>query len=272
MTALAGRIAIVSGASRGVGRAYALALAAAGARVMALARSAEGDPATPGTLAELAAAGRAAAFDIAVCRCDVQDEASIATAVAQTIDRFGGVDILINNAVSAIHQFDALAVPPDEWDDTFRVNVRAPYAFMRACVPQMIARGGGSIVNITSGAAGATKPGMGAHGFPAYAVTKAALERLTTYFAADYADAGIAVNAVSPGNVGYYTRDGAEPDLAYWGDPMVHLAAQRPADGFTGRILHTYDYGRSWGPTPPPPLTDAIRDMLRASGAPVPEA
>lgn len=266
---LDGRIAIVSGASRGVGRTYALALAEAGARVLALARSAEGDPAVPGTLAELAATATARGLTIEPRACDVGDESSIASAVAHAAKRFGGVDILINNAVSAIRQFNALAVPPEEWDATFRVNVRAPYAFMRECIPHMIARGGGSIVNITSGAAGVTKPGMGAHGFPAYAVTKAALERLTTYFAAEHAEAGIAVNAVSPGNVGYYTRDDAEPDAAYWGDPMVHLAAQRPADGLTGRILHTYEYGRSWGPDGARPLTDAIRDMLRVSGAPI---
>lgn len=269
MTALAGKVAIVSGASRGVGRAYALALAEAGARVMALARSADGDPTVPGTLAELVATGRAAGLDIAACRCDAGDETSIASAVEQTAGAFGGIDILVNNAVAAIHKFDALAVPAEEWDGTFRVNVRAPYAFMQAVIPQMIARGGGAIVNITSGAAGRTRPGMGAHGYPAYAVTKAALERLTTYFAAEYAEAGIAVNAVSPGNVGYYTRDGAEPDRAYWGPPIVHLAAQRPADGLSGEIVHTYEYGRSWGPSAERPMTDAIRDMLRVSGAPV---
>jgi NAD(P)-dependent dehydrogenase (short-subunit alcohol dehydrogenase family) len=263
---LAGRVAIVSGASRGVGRTYALALAGAGAAVMALARSAEGDPAAPGTLAELKATAAARGLTIEACGCDVGDEASIVAAVARTVAAFGGVDILVNNAVAAIHRFDALAVPPEEWDATFRVNLRAPYAFLRESVPHMIARGGGAIVNITSGAAGVTRPGMGAHGFPAYAVTKAALQRLTTYFAAEYAAAGIAVNAVSPGNVGYYTRDGAEPDPAYWGGPIVHLAAQRPADGLTGRILHTYEFGRSWGPQPGPARTDAIRDMLRVSG------
>jgi citronellol/citronellal dehydrogenase len=83
---LAGRIAIVSGANRGVGRTYALALAA-GAKVMALARSADGDPTIPGTLAELVTTGRAAGLTIAARRCDIGDEADIRHAVEQTVDR-----------------------------------------------------------------------------------------------------------------------------------------------------------------------------------------
>jgi citronellol/citronellal dehydrogenase len=84
---LAGRIAIVSGANRGVGRTYALALAGAGAKVMALARSADGDPTIPGTLAELVTTGRAAGLTIAARLCDIGDEADIRHAVEQTVDR-----------------------------------------------------------------------------------------------------------------------------------------------------------------------------------------
>jgi NAD(P)-dependent dehydrogenase (short-subunit alcohol dehydrogenase family) len=140
----------------------------------------------------------------------------------------------------------------------------------------MIERGGGSIINITSGAAGFTRPGVGAHeGFMAYGVSKAALERLTLYFSAEFEQDNIAVNAISPGFVGRpgaaeggYMAQGEEPDLEFWGDPLVHLAQQRPQDGFTGKIVHTYQFGRSWGPKPeqPPQWNEHIRAILRDAG------
>lgn len=266
---LAGKVAIVSGASRGVGRAYAIALARAGARVMALARTAQGDPTVPGSLAELEHTAREAGLTIATTACDVSDEDSICAAVARTVELFGGVDVLLNNAVASINQFKVLDVPSREWEAAFAVNVRGNYLFMREAIPQMLARGGGSIINITSGAAQhSTRPGQGTHGFPAYSVTKAALERLTTYFAAEFVDKGVAVNAVSPGHVAYYIRDGKTPDLSFWGEPIIWLAEQRPPEGLTGQVLHTYQYGRSWGPRPanPPQWDEDIIHILKEAG------
>jgi NAD(P)-dependent dehydrogenase (short-subunit alcohol dehydrogenase family) len=138
---------------------------------------------------------------------------------------------------------------------------------MRESIPQMIARGGGSIVNITSGSAQVTEKGAPAHGFPTYAVTKAALERLTTYFAAEFAESNVAVNAVSPGHVARYIDSGREPEPRFWGPPVLHLAAQRPRDGGrTGQVLHTYEFGRSWGPRPssPPTWDSELTAILRA--------
>lgn len=265
---LSGKVAIVSGASRGVGRAYAIALARAGAKVMALARTAEGDPTVPGSLAELEKAARDAGLTVATQGCDVRDEDSIRKVVSRTVELFGGLDVLLNNAVWEISSFNVLEVSPHEWESAFSVNVRAPYAFMREAIPHMRAHGG-SIINITSGAANhSTVPGSGAHGYPAYSVTKAALERMTTYFAAEFRDEGIAVNAVSPGHVAYYIRDGRVPDLTFWGEPILHLAEQRPPEGMTGQILHTYQYGRGWGPAPanPPQWDEEIVHILREAG------
>jgi NAD(P)-dependent dehydrogenase (short-subunit alcohol dehydrogenase family) len=267
--ALEGKVALVSGASRGVGRTYALALAEAGANVIALARSLEGEPTRLGSLTEVVATARQSGLQVAALACDLRDEANIAEVVQQAVASLGGVDILVNNAVWTIRGFNPLAVPKDDWDGAMRVNVRGTYVFMREVVPHMLARGGGSIINITSGSAGVTARGSGAHdGFLAYGVSKAALERLTTYFAAEFADRNIAVNAISPGHVSRYLESRREPDRAFWGEPIVHLGMQRPPDGLTGRILHTYGYGRAWGPTPPtPPLWDPdIVAILRDAG------
>jgi NAD(P)-dependent dehydrogenase (short-subunit alcohol dehydrogenase family) len=267
---LTGQLALVVGASRGVGRAYTLALVAAGAHVVATARSVAGDAAQIGSLAEVVAAGRELGGRVTALACDLTDEASIVRAVEQTVANFGGADILVNNAKWGAGRFDPLAVPEDEWTNTMNVNVRGAYVFMREVVPTMVARGGGSIVNITSAAAGVTQPGSGAHdGVLAYGVSKAALERLTTYFAAEYADRNLAVNALSPGNVARYMESGREPDLRYWGEPLVHLAEQRSETGMTGRVLHTYEFGRSWGPAfeTPPEWDDDIVAMLSEAGA-----
>jgi citronellol/citronellal dehydrogenase len=264
---LAGKVALVSGASRGVGRVYALALAEAGAQVVATARSLTGDPKTPGTLAELVATAREAGGQVTALACDLESEANIVHTVQTTIANFGGVDILVNNAVWPARGIKTLAVSEEEWAATMKVNVRGPYAFMREVIPSMTARGGGSIINLTTRSAHVTKLGAGSHdGLLIYGVSKAALERLTTFFAAQFEPRNIAVNAISPGHVTTYSeRSGKEPDLRYWGDPIVHLAGVRPNGGFTGKILHTYRYGREWGPVPetPPQWDEHILGILR---------
>jgi NAD(P)-dependent dehydrogenase (short-subunit alcohol dehydrogenase family) len=269
---LEGKVAIVSGASRGVGRAYALALAEAGAKVVALARSLEGDPKTLGNLAEVAATARAAGGEIAVFACDLLQDASIVEAVSKAVETYGGVDVVVNNAVWPVRGHKTLSVPEEEWVNAFKVNVQGPYAFMREAIPHMLQRGGGAIVNITTASAGFTRPGHGGHdGLLTYGVTKAAAEKLTTFFGANYESRNIAVNAVSPGHVASYMENsGDEPDVLYWGAPVVHLARQRPKEGgLSARILHTYGYGRSWGPRPatPPQLNENILAMLDRYGS-----
>jgi 3-oxoacyl-[acyl-carrier protein] reductase len=271
MADLSGKVALVSGASRGIGRAYALALAEAGVKVVALARTVDGDPSRPGNLAELVATARARGGEVFARACDIGDEAGIVEIVRQTVADHGGVDILLNNAIWPIRGFDALKVSLEEWATTFRLNVGGAYVFMREAVPQMIARGGGSIINMTTASAQESKPGTTNHGYPAYAVTKAGLERLTTYFAAEFEDRNIAVNAISPGNVSrYMQRTGRQPDLRFWGAPILHLAQARPGAGPTGQVLHTYEFGRSWGPKPAAAAQwdEEITTLLREFEAP----
>lgn len=250
---LEGKVAIVVGASRGVGRTYALALAKAGAKVVALARSVDGDPEKPGTLAELAATIRKAGGEITILPLDLTDDDRALETARAAVAAYGGVDVLLNNAVWPVRGLKTLDISLHEWASAMQVNIRGPYLFMREAVPSMLGRGGGSIINITSAAAGFTRPGEGSHdGLVTYCVSKAALERLTTWFSAHYETRNIAVNAISPGHVtSYMEKSGGEPDLAYWGEPVAWLGRQRPTDGgLTGKILHTYTFGDSWGVKP----------------------
>jgi len=107
---LTGTVAFVSGASRGLGRTYALALAKAGAKVFATARTAQGDPATQGSLAELEATGRAEGLDIAIGRMDLANTCDIEAAVTTCVERFGRLDTVVNNAVWTINRLDLLEI------------------------------------------------------------------------------------------------------------------------------------------------------------------
>lgn len=258
---LEGKVIMVTGASKRVGRCYALALARAGAQVVAVART-QGVAGQPGSLAEVAAAGAAAGLDITPWPCDLSDEGAIRTMITGLAARFGGVDAVVNNAVAPMSRIDCMDVPADVWDAQMRVNVRAPYLLTVLAAPLMTARGGGSIVNITSLSGSTPAKESGAHeGLVHYGVSKAGLNRLTSYFAIELAEANIAVNGLSPGNADAYLRAvnnigdegeqqvvaGQQLDETFWGDPLVWLAAARPAD-MSGQIVHTYGFGESWGP------------------------
>jgi NAD(P)-dependent dehydrogenase (short-subunit alcohol dehydrogenase family) len=273
---LAGKVALVSGASRGVGRTYALALAAAGAAVIATARTLRGDPATPGSLTEVAATARRDDLKLVAYACDVEDEDSIAGVAQHAIANHGGVDVLVNNA-AVLGVIPHLDVPRDVWERYMRVNVRAPYVFIRELIPQMATRGGGAIINVTAGGTGSFGAGLAAvRGSPMhddvlhYGVSKAALDRMTVWFATEYEPDNVAVNGISPGQVSRYMRDsGRQPDPDFWGAPLVWLARQRPKDGgVTGQILHTYQFGHSFGPHAPPRTDhdEVLRGLLREAG------
>lgn len=268
---LTGTAAIVSGASRGIGRIYALALAKAGAKVLATARTVEGDPDVIGSLAELVATAKAEGIEISACKVDMMDRASIKAAVATCIERYGRLDALVNNAVYSVNsKFPALGIPDEEWENAFRINVIGNYHFMEAAMPHLEKDGGGAIVNLTTLSARPSRIGGRTHGFPTYGVTKAALERLTTYCGVEFAEQGVCVNAISPGHAEYYMRDGRQPDIDYWGSPMVHLAAQRMPGGFSGEVVHTYEYGTHWGPefTQPPQRDERLAKMLSYADEP----
>ena len=170
---LSGKVALVTGASRGVGAATAIALAQAGARVACAARSTAAQPQpTPGTLEETLARIADGGGEAIAVPTNLAHEEDVVAMVRTTVERFGRLDVLINNA--AITFVGDLDIPMKRYDLVMNVDLRAPFVAMREAVPHMRTAGGGSIVNVSSAAALYPYPGL-----MTYGVAKVALERLT---------------------------------------------------------------------------------------------
>jgi NAD(P)-dependent dehydrogenase (short-subunit alcohol dehydrogenase family) len=184
----AGRVALVTGASRGVGAATALALAQAGCAVACAARSTASQPQrTPGTLDDTVARIEEVGGTALAIPTDLADEEQVVAMVKTTVERFGRLDVVVNNA--AITFAGDLDIPARRYDLIMAVNLRAPWVAMREAAPHLQAAGGGSIVNVSSAAALYPYPTL-----TAYGVSKAGLERLTVDGAHLMAPAGTAVN------------------------------------------------------------------------------
>ena len=234
---LAGKVAFVAGASRGIGATVAAALAREGAAVAVAARS-ESEGRVPGTIhavAEriVAAGGRARAV-----RCDVTDESSVDAAVAETVAEFGGIDILIANA-GVLWLGPIESTPLKRWRLCLDVNLTGTFLVTKAVIPHVRARGGGSLVAITT--TGVTMPGANA-----YWVSKAGVERLYLGLAADLKPDNIAVNCLSPSRVvlteGWFAGVGGQeipPEMVEPPEAMADAAvllARQDASGITGTI------------------------------------
>ena len=174
--------ALVTGATAGIGRATALALAARGADLIVHGRD---EQRAADTLDRVEALGATARFEPA----DLSDPAQV-TALTE---RVGQVDILINNA-GIFHFARTADTTPATFDAHIAINLRAPYLLVQALAPAMAERGHGAVINVSSGAA--DTPGLGSG---IYGATKAALESLTRVWAAEYGPAGVRVNAVAAG-------------------------------------------------------------------------
>lgn len=183
---LGGKVAIVTGASRGLGRAIATALAAAGAAVTLAARS---QPDLEDTAQGITSAGGRAL----VVRTDVASFTDVETMVATTIHELGGVDIVVNN--SGIANVTPLAeMSPDAWRQVIDVNLTGVFNACRAAAPHLIARGGGKVINLAS-----VLGGVGLPGYTAYGASKGGVIALTRALGVEWARHNIQVNAIAPG-------------------------------------------------------------------------
>ncbi len=201
---LQGRVAIVTGASRGIGKAIALLFAREGAQVVVAARTEKAaEHPLPGTIHDTAAEITAAGGRAQAVRCDVSQLEDVQRLVEATHDAFGPVDVLVNNA--ALNYYIPLAeFPLRRWQKMLEVDLTGPFMLIQAVLPDMLAAGRGHIINISSRAAlhvqGPPYDEQYRGGTP-YGVVKAGLERFTTGLASELHEAGIAVNALSPASV-----------------------------------------------------------------------
>ncbi len=191
MPRLSGKTALVTGGAKGIGRHYSLALAKEGARVM-IADIEDG----AALAAEIATAhGKDSA---AAAMCDVSDEGQVQALVQQTVERFGQIDILVNNAAfyAKLHprNFDEWDIAT--WDKVMAVNVRGPWLMVKHVAPHMMARKSGKIVNIASGA-----PYKGVPRMLPYVSSKGAIIALTRSLSRELGQYGISVNSLSPGYI-----------------------------------------------------------------------
>jgi NAD(P)-dependent dehydrogenase (short-subunit alcohol dehydrogenase family) len=187
---MAGKVALVTGASRGIGEAVARAFAFAGADVALAARDAEALERLAGEL------GREGARALAL-PTDVGDAASVTAMVERTVEELGRLDFACNNAAGGGHPPTPLAeVPVEAFDSGIGVTARGVFLSLRAEIPAIAGSGGGAIVNVSS-----TAGSQAVGGLAAYVAAKHAVEGLTKVAALDHADQGVRVNAVAPGPI-----------------------------------------------------------------------
>jgi len=254
---LEGKVAIVSGASRGIGRGLAVGLAQAGAKVVCSARTDANNPhVLPGTIEATVEQIRAAGGEAIAQRCDIGVESDITNLVDATMKAFGRVDVLVNNAMASTRGlFDDTT--NEMWDESMRINVRSLFLTAKAVSGPMLEHGSGSIINISSGAADPNIGPMMPPGYLVYSVAKAALERFSTALAVELSPRGIAVNALRPGAVKTEQSVhelGEDHDWTGWGPPEAvvpacNFLAEQDGSGFTGRIVDSTQYGISWPAT-----------------------
>ena len=186
-TGLDGRVVLVTGAGRNIGRATALAFAREGARLLLSTR------ASKDLLDETAAACEAAGAQVTATLCDVSDEAQVGAMAALANDVYGGVDVLVNNAVHRV-QGSFLDTTPEEWRRNIEVNLDGPFHTCQAVLPGMVERGWGRIINYS---------GVSAYqgGSAAKAATKLGIVGFTRGLAREFGKYNITANCIAPGSI-----------------------------------------------------------------------
>jgi citronellol/citronellal dehydrogenase len=242
------KVAVVTGASRGIGRAVALALAAEGARVVVAAKSRAPRAGLPGSIHTVAAEIAERGGEALAVRLDVRDEAEVQAMVAAARERFDGIDILINNA-GALWWQNVINTPMKRFDLVMNVNLRGAFACAAACLPSMLERGGGHVVMYSPPVDLDALPGK-----TAYLVSKFGMTMVALGMAAELRDRGVAVNALWPvtaiesqATINYRLGDAKvwrKPDIL--ADATLEIVTTPPAK-LTGRALLDEDFLRERG-------------------------
>ncbi len=248
---LKGKVAIITGASRGIGKGIATVYAREGASVVVVARTEQAGGRLPGTIYETAEKIQAEGGTALAVRCDVTNAADVDAMVKTAMEKFGRIDVLVNNAGGSFTYGKVLEYPEDRFEKVMALNVRGVFLTCKAVLPVMMKQGSGVIINITSGAS----LQFSIPGDTVYGMSKAAVDRFTIGLANEVRKLGISVVGVQPGMVRTEGIDlvlkGKEMDWSKWqkpeevGPPLVWLARQTPAT-FTGRIVRSTDFGAVW--------------------------
>ena len=247
-----GRVALITGSSRGIGRATATRFAAEGASVVLSASRLGSHGSLVGTLEEAVSEIQAAGGKAAAIAADLRDPEARAGIVERASEFFGPVDILVNNAASSVMKLPS-EVTSEERSMMFEVNVNAPMDLSQQALPSMRAKGEGWILNITS--ATSTQPTLpyragktAAHIIGSYGASKAALDRLTQALAHEVSDDGVFVNAMAPLSIvltqgASYVRDiaRANPDWVEPVEMMAEAALELCTGRHVGRVIFSRD-------------------------------
>ena len=209
-----GKVVMITGASQGLGRALTLTFAREGANLVINSRNAD-------SLDPVAEEVEAAGAEVLAVPGDVSRTTHVEILVDAAVERFGRIDVLVNNAGLLGPRVPIAEYPEDEWRKVLEANLTGPFLLARAVVPHMPQ--GGSIVNVTSGVSVEGRPRWGA-----YSVSKFGMEGLTQILAAELEERGIRINSVDPGGMRTEMRAAAYPDE----DPMTKITPEENTDVF----------------------------------------
>ncbi len=244
---LASKVAIITGGSRGIGKAMALGYAREGANVVIAARTTEEKAKLPGTIQKTAQEVEKLGGKALAIKCDVTKEEDVQNMVRQTLEQFGRVDVMVNNAAVAFNA-PFLEMPLRRWELVLSVNLTGTFLCCQAVLPQMIQQKSGSIINISSQAA--VRRGTGSGAGIAYGVAKAAVERFTYSLASEVGEHNIAVNCLKPRKMVAtegvkFLMSPADWSQADSPEMMVTAAiflAKQDASGVTGMVATDEEY------------------------------
>ncbi len=234
---LEGKVALITGASQGLGRALALEFAREGARVVVNARSEASILPVAGEVEDVGA-------EVLAVAADVSREADVERLVRETVGRFDRIDVLVNNAGLLGPRVGIEDYPEDEWRRVIDANLTGPFLVSKAAIPHL--SGGGSVINVVSGVSVEGRAEWGA-----YSVSKFGVEGLTQILASELAERGVRVNAVDPGGMRTDMRAAAYPEE----DPQARITpeentavflylASDESKGVTGKRFKAQEFGR----------------------------